>query len=1245
MLKKEIFFAALLVLTLAIGVSPRYAVATPDQFVGDSAIYGGQPTVLQPNVLIIIDTTGSMADPPTSSGTTTTVNYSSSTTFDKTPNCYDSSGLIGYCDPTVVYDASYNYFNSSVSNITTSCFGSNPQSSLSTYGYYNGYKLNSDGSCCTKTTGSGSSKKTTNCGSAQYQIGNYINWVYDYNQSNALSKLEIAQSVIGTLIMSTSSVKFGLMGFRYLSGANKGATLVSATVSSGTYISEVKDMDTIFTGTVTNREALVQTLNTLTAQGGTPLGTSLFEALRYFQGGASLSGSSIGITSGVYTTPIEYGCQKNYVIFITDGMSNSDSSSVLTSTIYNTYSSYDGTAGSAYKSNINHSLAGVAKYMYEHDLLSGVTGTQNVTTYTIGFGLSSTSSDEAEGIALLQLAADSSHGRGAYYAATSAQTLSKALTSVISQIFTVNTSFVAPVVPVNPQNNVYSGERVYMGFFKPESGADWAGNLKKYALASYTTSTTTYYSQVVDVNGSLATYVDENGDGYDDRDGLALPSGTSNGGFRATVPNVAKSFWSATADGSDVMSGGVGALLYSRSNAISCSTCSITGTPRKIYTYLGSSTDLTNSTNLFNVSNSNITATILGLPGSIISTSTTTDVKQLINYVHGFDVYDDNSNGSSTDKRSWSLGDILHSKPQVISYASYSFDAANEANCTKNKTIIYVGSNDGMLHAFNDCDGSEAWAFIPPDLLSTLQYLRDTTHTYFVDNSVQSYVYDANKNGTIDSGDKVILIVGLRRGGGVMNSTPTAGFYYALDVTDPSAPKYMWKISNAATGFTDMGEAWSDAKLSKILVGSSVKEAMFIGGGYDNCNEDSRFGSTQMFTGTCVTVTATTDGGVDSSGNPITSSGSALVSSLTSTNYKGRSVYLVELATLNSGVPDFSNSGSKIWGYTMTGSPALEFSMVSDMALIDSNYDGYVDRAYMGDSGGNMWRFDLTDTSTANWKVTKIFSANPGYTNYASDGSNGRKIFYRPSVVIAGTTVTMNGKTQAMARLYFGTGDREHPLNRAVVDRFYEVLDKGQLSAVTEAKLVDVTDDLLQTGTDTQVSAEYARLSEKEDSTNTNYYGWYIRLNSGDRTTQVLCNGVACPGEKVLAQPTVYNGVVYFTTYAPTTDTSSSDPCSTGNLGTGYTYAVKYWSGASVYNYDTSNDSLYSSYKSNSYATSSGSSNVLLRTDRHVALSSGIPSSVVVVPGQSPLIGCGGGLCTTNLSTGSRVLNIYWRAN
>ena len=79
-------------------------------------------------------------------------------------------------------------------------------------------------------------------------------------------------------------------------------------------------------------------------------------------------------------------------------------------------------------------------------------------------------------------------------------------------------------------------------------------------------------------------------------------------------------------------------------------------------------------------------------------------------------------------QRSWLLGDILHSRPLVFNYTDYT--TADENYCPEspnpstgkfNSSVLYVGANDGMVHAFRDCDGREMWAFVPPQVLKSLQ--------------------------------------------------------------------------------------------------------------------------------------------------------------------------------------------------------------------------------------------------------------------------------------------------------------------------------------------------------------------------------------------------------------------------------------------------------------------------------------------------------------------------------------------
>jgi type IV pilus assembly protein PilY1 len=152
---------------------------------------------------------------------------------------------------------------------------------------------------------------------------------------------------------------------------------------------------------------------------------------------------------------------------------------------------------------------------------------------------------------------------------------------------------------------------------------------------------------------------------------------------------------------------------------------------RKIYTLLpgdasdedsgadsNTSFDLTNSWNAFTTANSRLTDSILGVSSG--------DRDPLINFVRGIDTYDDNMNGETTDKRDWMLGSFLHSRPHIIHYAD--------------RTVIYAGANDGMLHAFDDVTGEELWGFIPPCLLARVKELHTDNPGIFVDGSPKAYV-------------------------------------------------------------------------------------------------------------------------------------------------------------------------------------------------------------------------------------------------------------------------------------------------------------------------------------------------------------------------------------------------------------------------------------------------------------------------------------------------------------------------
>jgi type IV pilus assembly protein PilY1 len=283
---------------------------------------------------------------------------------------------------------------------------------------------------------------------------------------------------------------------------------------------------------------------------------------------------------------------------------------------------------------------------------------------------------------------------------------------------------------------------------------------------------------------------------------------------------------------------------------------------------------------------------------------------------------------------------------------------------------------------------------------------------------------------------------------------------------------------------------------------------------------------------------------------------------------------------------------------------------IVDVSGIDHDGDGIVNRIYAGDLGGNIFAFkDDEDMSfcggtysmsvaDGSWSAQKLFSAS------AADGVQ-RKIFYAPDVV----------GEEFGEYIFFGTGDRTNPGDTGLVDRFYAVKnDWSGAGMLDETDLVDVTDNLIQLGTEAQKQTIKTSLE--------NGKGWFIRLEN--------------TGEKVVASPRVYGGVVYFTTYTPDTGgTDDSDPCAASTVrGVGRLYAVDYQSGASVSDFSAGIEY-------------DGDGNVvdLGKNDRAIAIGTAIPSAPVIAifeNGARIFIGVEGGIVSMPAIVTPDMYRYYW---
>jgi len=527
---------------------------------------------------------------------------------------------------------------------------------------------------------------------------------------------------------------------------------------------------------------------------------------------------------------------------------------------------------------------------------------------------------------LLQSAA--SKGGGEYYVANNAVKLQQSFQAALNQIIQTNTSFTAPAVAVSSFNRSRSMDDIYMSMFRPNSGSRWPGNLKKLKINSS--------GVLVDADNQPA--IDP-----------------ANGHIRDT----AQTFWGTTTDGGKVLSGGAGELLAAR-----------TSSSRVIKTNTGALGAL----EYFDTSNSN-------LSNSDLDAASTAEKNNLIKWARGIDVDDEDADSNITETRSWILGDPLHSRPLVINYGA-------RGSYTKSAPDIRVlmGTNHGVLHMFGGDDGQENWAFMPKKLLFLTKLMRENNatvnHPYGIDGSVVSHIIDHNKNGTIDSDDKVYIYFGLRRGGSA---------YYAMDISDPDNPKYMWRLDKTSSGFSELGQSWSKPIITKIPGVSDP--VMIISGGYDT-NKD--------------------------------------LSSIGTNDSVGRGIFIVKATT-----------GDLIWSITPAANSAKNLqetgmldSIPATIAMIDSNGDRLTDRLYVGDTGGNVWRVDMPGNTlpTADqdtWSVFKIASL--GGTAANTD----RRFFSQIDIV---GTRDKNGLFDA---LLFGSGNRAHPKETAVDNSFYMIRDKN----------------------------------------------------------------------------------------------------------------------------------------------------------------------------------------------------------
>lgn len=291
-----------------------------------------------------------------------------------------------------------------------------------------------------------------------------------------------------------------------------------------------------------------------------------------------------------------------------------------------------------------------------------------------------------------------------------------------------------------------------------------------------------------------------------------------------------------------------------------------------------------------------------------------------LNYLRGDRTREASQDGGVYRSRTHLLGDIVNSKVLAVGAPSARyFDISNpgyskfKRENASRKTVLYVGANDGMLHAFDGTDsaaagGDELFAYVPSFTYGTAKTAAtsglaalgnpDYTHRYFVDASPQVYDIDFSRTGGSKSSVdwRSVLIGGLGKGG---------KGYFAIDVTKPAqwttersvAEKVLWE-------FTDerMGYSWGDAQVFKTRKYGWV---VAVASGYNNSDGKGYVFFLNPKTGKLLEAVATPEG---SSSEPI--------------------------------------------------------NMDHVTAFVPDETDYTADALYVGDLQGNVWRYDLTTTGS-----------------------------------------------------------------------------------------------------------------------------------------------------------------------------------------------------------------------------------------------------------------------------------------
>lgn len=868
---------------------------------------------------------------------------------------------------------------------------------------------------------------------------NIANW-YQYYRRRML----MAKGTIGKVISENDKFRFGL------SVINMNATTAIGT--SGTSSSNSKIFMSVPTAAESdysahNTNLLTHLYKFIAPAEGTPLRSGLDNAGRYFAGQTTYNSNSNTLSSTTFTNPITESCQQNFTVLFTDGYWTTDSASTPATSI----NDRDGDGYANSDNSQKATLADVARYYADHDLnasypnnvpvidQSGVaTGTetfQHMITFTAAFGVQGELSDSNDADDLPDTQTDLATLVSSLFTPSYSAKWGKNPWSYDSgkiddmwhAAYNSNGDFISARTPkdlvdglneamrtINAMTGSSASVAASSGSYRTDTllflakflSGDWTGKLEAYALKTDTNGDITISTTPSwDASSRLTQQVADNGF-VTGRQVLSYNPTTVNGSRqgKGIVFNFPSPYGSATAD---QMSAAQMAKLV----------------PNPITT----------------------TDSALVVENQNAGTN-------LVNWMRGDGSKEADQPGGYLRTRETLLGDIINSAPQYVAkptrlYPDYLETAPYSAFRTANATrtpMIYVGANDGMMHAFNATSGSnggkEIFSYVPSSVYGRLTNLVSTgyAHQYTVDGSVE--INDAFFGGAWHT----VLVGGLSGGGqGIFALDITKGDNIKESAADSTV---LWEFTDVnyvasatagtagSNGDPNLGFTYSRPQIVKM---SNGKWVAIFGNGYNN---------------------TTADGSASTTGYAY--------------------LYFVDLET-----------GKLLRRIDVPKGSTTTPNGLATVSAIDFNGDYVADFVYAGDLYGNLWRFDIADKTPGNWKLAH--GGNPVFTTSTTPLE--KPITVKPSVA--------RHPTGAGAMVYFGSGKYLETIDAdsddKVTQTFYGVWDnlanESQVFPVPQSALLQQT----ITSEVTHSSGAEIRITSDTSIDWATKRGWYMNLEYG----------------------------------------------------------------------------------------------------------------------------------------------------